>query len=97
MKLRFTPRAEAEVDREQAWWRENRPQAPFLFDEELERAIGQIVRRPTAGTIYPCGFPDVVRRVLLPRTKNYVYFTAHEGEVVVLSVWGAPRLRGPRL
>ena len=64
MRFRFTPRAASEADREQAWWREHRPKAPDLFDEELEQAIGQIVHGPTVGTIYPCGFPDVVRRVL---------------------------------
>lgn len=97
MRFRFTPRAESEVDREQAWWREHRPKAPDLFDEELERAIEQIIRRPTAGAIYPCGFPEVVRRVLLTKTKNYVYFTVNEGEIVILSIWGAPRRRGPKL
>jgi hypothetical protein len=55
------------------------------------------VRRPTAGAVYSCGCPDVVRRVFLTKTKNHVYFTVHEGEVVVLSIWGAPRRRGPKL
>lgn len=73
------------------------PEAPDLFDKELEEAIRQIVRRPTAGAVYPCGFPDVVRRVFLPKTKNHVYFTVHDGEVVILSIWGAPRRRGPKL
>jgi hypothetical protein len=49
------------------------------------------------GTIYPCGFPDVVRRVLLTKTKNHVYFTVYDGEIVILSIWGAPRRRGPKL
>lgn len=96
MTFRFTPRAESEAEREQAWWREHRPEAPDLFDHELAQAIGQVVRRPTAGAIYPSGHPDVVRRVLL-RKKNHVYFTVHEGEVVILSIWGAPRRRGPKL
>jgi hypothetical protein len=97
MRFRFTPRAASEADREQAWWREHRPKAPDLFDEELEQAIGQIVHGPTVGTIYPCGFPDVVRRVLLTKTKNHVYFTVYDGEIVILSIWGAPRRRGPKL
>ncbi len=97
MRFRFTPRAASEVDREQAWWREHRREVPDLFDEELERAIRQIVRRPTAGATYPCGLPDVVRRVLLTKTNNHVYFTVHEGEIVILSIWGAPRRRGPKL
>ncbi|MBX3224455.1 MAG: hypothetical protein KF795_28320 [Labilithrix sp.] len=97
MRFRFTPRAEAEAEREQAWWREHRPDAPEVFANELAQAIGQIVRRPTAGAIYPSTFPDVVRRVLLTKTRNHVYFTVHEDEIVILSVWGAPRRRGPKL
>ena len=57
MTFRFTPRAESEVDREQAWWREHRPKAPDLFDEELEQAIEQIVRRPRREPSTRVAFP----------------------------------------
>ncbi len=46
---------------------------------------------------YPSAFDVVVRRVLMAKTNNHVYYAVHEGEVVVLSVWGAPRRRGPKL
>jgi hypothetical protein len=38
-----------------------------------------------------------VRRVCLPKTKNHVYDAVEGDEIVVLSIWGAPRERGPRL
>ena len=57
MRFRFTPRAESEADREQAWWRERRREAPELFDEELEQAIAQIVRgerrEPSTHAVFP--------------------------------------------
>ena len=37
------------------------------------------------------------RRVLMPTTQNHVYYAVRENEIVVLSVWGAPRERGPKL
>ena len=53
MRGRCTPRAESEVDREQSRWREHRPNAPDLLDEELVQAIRQIAvepcTHPTAG------------------------------------------------
>jgi len=49
------------------------------------------------GTAYDAdvGFP--VRRVLLKKTATHVYFGINGDELVVLSVWGARRRRGPRL
>ncbi len=39
------------------------------------------------------------RRVLMPRTRNHVYFEFDEaqGVVIVHALWGAPRGRGPKL
>ena len=93
MNFRFTPRGEAEADKKQGWWRQNRRAAADLFDDELAAILNQITKRPTLGTIYPSAFDAVVRRVLMARTKNHVYYAVHEGEVVVREVrycrlWG---------
>lgn len=39
------------------------------------------------------------RRLLLPKSRNHVYFEVDEasGLIVVLAVWGAPRAKGPKL
>lgn len=49
------------------------------------------------GTVYEAnvGFP--VRRVLLKKSAIHVYFGQNGDELVVLSVWGARRRRGPKL
>jgi hypothetical protein len=33
----------------------------------------------------------------MPRTQNHVYYVVRENEIIVLSVWGAPRAKGPKL
>jgi plasmid stabilization system protein ParE len=97
MKVRLAPRALSEAERLKTWWLKNRPLAPDLFDEEIAAAIERIGAAPGLGAIYPSSFGRIVRRVLMPRTENHVYYVVHENEAVVLSVWGAPRAKGPKL
>ena len=98
MNLRLTPRALLEAKRLKTWWRKNRPAAPDLFEQELDAALEQIVGAPGIGAVYDREDLEVpLRRVLLPKTKNHVYYAATSDEIVVLSVWGAPRGRGPKL
>ncbi len=79
------------------WWQKNRPIAPNLFDDEMALAVERMRTSPTVGAVYPSSFGRPVRRVLMPKTKNHVYYAIREDEIVVLSVWGAPRGRGPKL
>jgi plasmid stabilization system protein ParE len=98
MRLRLTPRALLEAKRIKTWWQAHRRAAPDLFEQELEAALGLLVTTPTLGTVYAEAELDVpVRRVLLKKTRNHVYFAVQAEEVVILSVWGAPRRRGPKL
>ena len=69
-----------------------------FFDQEIADAIERICRgAPSVGAIYPSDFGRSVRKVLMPTTKNRVYYTVRDGEIVILSVWGAPREHGPNL
>jgi len=98
MTLRLTPRALADAKRIKTWWRRNRSGAPDLFEQEFAAALDRIAQLPAAGKLYEEGDLDVsVRRVLLPKTLNHVYYTVSEQDVVVLSVWGALHERGPKL
>jgi plasmid stabilization system protein ParE len=99
MKLRLAPRALAEAKRIKSWWRVNRPAAPDLFEQELDAALERISARPTsAGMPYEQGNLDAaVRRVLMPKTQNHVYFAIEGDEIVVVSIWGAPKEHGPKL
>ncbi len=97
MKVRLAPRALSEAERSKVWWQRNRPAAPDLFDEEMTAAIEQIGAAPILGAIYPSSFGRTVRRVRMPKTQNHVYYVVRENEVVVVSVWGAPRGQGPKV
>lgn len=97
MKVRFTPRALAAAKRMKTWWLENRPASPDLFDEEVAEALKQIAAAPSSGVVYPTKLGVVVRRILLEETQNHVYYAVRGDEVVILTVWGAPRGRGPKL
>lgn len=97
MKARLSPRALLEAKRIKTWWQKNRLAAPDLFDDDMSAAIERIRSMPTLGTLYPAALGAAVRRVLLPKTSNHLYYTVNGDEVVVLSVWGAPRQRGPKV
>lgn len=97
MNVRFTPRAESETEAKRKWWRENRDKAPDLFDDELDEAVTKIRADATTGAVFASSYPSTVRRVLMPKTKNNVFFAIIDGEIVILSIWGAPRCRGPKL
>ncbi|MGD0527596.1 MAG: type II toxin-antitoxin system RelE/ParE family toxin [Polyangiaceae bacterium] len=76
MRLRLTPRALADAKRMRAWWQRHRSQARDLFDQELDAVLESIVATPNLGSTYEQGDPAVnVRRILMPKTRNHVYYT----------------------
>lgn len=97
MKVRLAPRAIREAKRIKTWWVANRPEAPERFDDELTIALEQIEATPTLGSLYGSEVDPPIRRLLMPTTENHVYYTIHDDEIVIVSVWGAPRRRGPKL
>jgi plasmid stabilization system protein ParE len=99
VKLVFSPEAEQDVEKIDAWWRENRPDAPRMFAEELAGVCLQIQRKPLIVRPYREQRGVVIRRWLMKRTERHVYFEAdvERGLVTVLRVWGARRGRGPKL
>ncbi len=84
---------------EDEWWRLNRSDAPDLFKQELADAFDRIVRAPRVRRVYARIEGDPIWRVLMPVTERHVYFSIDEKaeEVVIETVWGARRKRGPRL
>jgi len=80
-----------------AWWRENRPQAPRLFEEELSHALALLAGASKVGHPYPHPRRRGVRRLLLRSTRYHVYYRTQGDEVVVLAIWSALRGTGPDL
>ena len=95
MKVELSAEAQAQVDRIDAWWRENRQAAPNLFAEELEAALLALADTPTLGVRY-APRPSV-RRLLLKRTHYHLYVVEETAQLYVVAVWSAFRGRGPRL
>lgn len=98
MKLELAPRAVRDAERHAHWWREHRPAARLLFDQELAAALEQIRTQPESGLTYPGIVGNDYRRLLLPRTRFHVYYRlAAPDRIRVVAIWGAVRERGPRL
>ncbi len=99
MKLVFTPEAERQATEMDSWWREHRSAARDLFAQQLAEALKRIAALPSAGVTYTTQSGRSARRVLLPKTRNYVFYEFREAEelVIVLAVWGGPKGRGPAL
>lgn len=99
MKLRVGELARRQADEIEDWWVANRPSAPTLFTDELEEAFLRICDMPGAGVRWPTARRPTLRRILMPRTQNHVYFRVDEARQVVhvLAVWGAPRGQPPKL
>lgn len=87
--------AEAQVDRIDAWWRENRTAAPDLFSEELEAALRMLRESPALAVQYAA--KPSVRRLLLRRTHHHLYVIEEAARLYVVAVWSAHRGRTPAL
>jgi plasmid stabilization system protein ParE len=99
VKLRVGKRAQQQANKIEQWWVENRPAAPTLFTDELERTFQYICHVRNAGVRWPTSRRPTLRRILMPRSNNHVYFVIDEptGTVHVVAVWGAPRGTTPKL
>ncbi len=79
------------------WWRANRPKNPGLFFAELKAATNRLSEAPRAGVLYKVPRVEGVRRLLLPRTGYYLYYTVNDAASVVemVAVWHTARGGGP--
>jgi plasmid stabilization system protein ParE len=75
------------------WWRENRPLAPDLLDEELRGVLAIVATTPTIGALARDARLQGVRRILLRRTRYHLYYrvNAPAGRLEVLALWHARR------
>lgn len=98
MEIRIGKRAQQQVRRENSWWLEN-ARYPLTFETEFESVLLRLLEMPTLGTPYPTEKRPHLLRALLPKSKCHVYYTLERGKtlIVIHSVWGACRKRGPKL
>ncbi len=92
--VQFAPQALLQVQAAHRWWKKNRPRAPRLLREELAEALQLLRRTPGAGAPYPHRRLRDVRRLVLQRTRYYVYYVIGSDGVSILAVMErAPRAR----
>jgi len=99
VRIVITKRAQAQLDRIEAWWYAHRDKAPERLEGELEEAMKFLQETPALATIYVVRGRRTIRWVLLPKTKVKLYFWVDEkADVVhVLSAWGGKRGKQPKL
>ena len=76
------------------WWLENRDY-PELFANELEAAIRVVALLPGAGSPYTGTDVPGLRRLYIRKLSCHLYYTFNDDEVLVRTLWGAHRERGP--
>jgi plasmid stabilization system protein ParE len=98
LAVAFTKRATNQTRRALAWWRENRRAAPDLLEQELRSVLALLAEAPMLGAVPRDARIKDARRVLLRRTRYYLYYRTktEEGRLEVLALWHASR-RDPSL
>jgi plasmid stabilization system protein ParE len=97
LKVEFADPAREQVRAAAAWWRENRPLAPTLFEDELAAAITLLERGPLLTRVFDGVGGKVVRRARLPRSRYFLYFTVGDDLVTVHALWHGSRGAAPPL
>jgi plasmid stabilization system protein ParE len=78
------------------WWQQNRPAAPKLLAEELERAFALITQQPGIDPTAPnVRAGKDVQRFHLSRISYHLYYRVRGDRVEVLAFWHASRGSGP--
>jgi hypothetical protein len=98
VKLKIFEEARQQFREENAWWRENRD-IKTLFAQEFLVTIRQIQKVPGAGPVYVERRGRAIRKWLMPKTRCHIYYRVDSEQdlLLIYSVWGARRGRGPRL
>ena len=84
------------------WLRENRPGTEEAFNREFNQVTSKLTAMSAhgpIGTIYDVSHGQIIRRVLLPRMQQHLYYSIDEATdtVIIRALWGARRGRGPKL
>lgn len=97
LRVRLTKRAATEVERADAWWRENRPAVPLAIRDDLASALGLLIAQPGLGRLVTNTKLAGTRRIQLDRVQYHVYFRVAGEELVVLAFWHARRGDVPKV
>ena len=88
-------RARREIERAAVWWSANRLAAPGAVRKDVEEGLNILVEQPGLGVKVQTSRSAEVRRLLLDRTKYFLYYRVRGNELEVLSFWHSSREHGP--
>jgi plasmid stabilization system protein ParE len=85
--ITIVPRAQRQIAAARDWWWANRPEAPTLLGDELDRALQRLVENPNLGSPWPQR-PDV-RRLRIARIELLLLYRVRPRaqRVEVLAIW----------
>lgn len=96
-RVLIAPEARDQARLIDAWWREHRPRAPRLFEEELANALALLAGVSKVGRPYGQSRLPGVRRFLLRSSRYHIYYRTEDDTVMVLALWSSVRGTGPDL
>ena len=97
LRIEITGDAWTQIAAAVKWWAENRPSAPGVVLEDLERLFGLLAVQPGMGTRARRTNLSGVRRVTFSRIRSYVYYRVAEDALQSLAFWHTSRGKGPEL
>lgn len=97
LRLRVTARAAVQIERADAWWRENRLAAPTALRDDLRAAFDLLMHQPAIGSRLSASRVVGGRRLYLERVRYFVYYGVEGDELRILAFWHAGRGREPRV
>jgi len=97
VKVVLTPEAEHDLAEIDAWWRENRRDAPDKFADEFIIVRREIAQKALIKKVYCVRRGMVIRRWLMGATVKHVYFAVEDEVVYILRIWDPRRGVGPKL
>lgn len=98
MRLQVVANAQRQIREAAAWWRENRPAARGLFEQELARGYDLITTQPSVGVrVFDVSIQGVRRFHLLRIHYHLYYRLLNEDTVEVLALWHVRRGKRPPL
>lgn len=98
-RIRVSRRAASQIRQAAVWWAQNRPKAPELLADEIERGFSLATQLPGVGQPIPHPTVRGLRRLFLTRIHYHLYYApAPEPETVeILALWHASRGAKPDL
>ena len=97
LKVKVSPRAEAQIEAAAQWWLKNRPSAPGAIRHDLADTLSVLCEHPGIGTPTTKTRIAGLRRIELSRVHYYVYYREAGDALEVLAFWHTSRGQPPKI